>query len=174
MKGKEVGSVLGLLLSGAVASVLAKTAYQTKSVGLLEDPHYFAKPWFLTTLQYTAMALCLLLYEFASRALLRARSDLQEKHEQQPQKVGRLTQFGYLVVPSLLGVCGGTLINTTLIWVPASICEMLKMCLRVVFTAILSNRCLGKKFGKVRNRACIVMNPVAHGQLTNKFFSVTS
>ena len=131
--------VVGLLSTGSVCTVLAKTAYQTRSYG--EDDtemHYFTKPWFMTLMQFSSMAGCLILHWGIHGCNCNCtREEISIK------------QLRHLMLPAILGASGATFMNAALVYVNASVLEMMKVCLRLVTAALLSSIFLKRIFNKV-------------------------
>ena len=158
-KGRSCGTyaqVLGLLVTGSVTTVLAKTAYQTQSYGV-DDKHleYFVKPWCMTFIQFVSMAGCLLLHA----CLYGCKTTKDEKSGREKRRPRKFTlkQLGYLLLPTFFAASGLSLMNAALVYVNAEVLEMLKVCLRVVTAALLSRLFLKRMFNKLHIWGMLVL-----------------
>ncbi|KAH3758412.1 solute carrier family 35 member F6 [Pelomyxa schiedti] len=120
-------SVPVFLASGTFAVVLSKVMMDVSSEGRYGDVHDFEKPWFLDWSMFVGMMFCLI--GFFGEMLYRKVRQL-EKFVITPKL------YWVIIAPALCDMISTFMMNVGLLWVPASIWQMLRGSI-IIFTAIL-------------------------------------
>ncbi|KAF4718796.1 hypothetical protein FOZ63_033714 [Perkinsus olseni] len=124
------------ILSGTATYTIMKTMYQTSSVGIADAaPHLFVKPGFVTTVTTLAMFTSALVH-LVSLSFERYRKSLR------PVKVKMLF---VVAIPALCDLCGSSLQNISLVYIPTSIFQILKGSV-LIFSALFRRVFLRKRF----------------------------
>eukprot|EP00877_Chromochloris_zofingiensis_P014883 jgi/Chrzof1/9649/Cz04g10280.t1 len=154
-------SVLGLIIFGTANSLLGKLVYQLKGEGIDGSDKLFRKPWATTTLMFMSMVLCLpisFILERRKKAnIQRTVSDHQEplltSHNQSmlpfPDKTPAPSIKDYLLlcIPTMFDLIATTLMNVGLLYVAASVFQMLRgaeMVFAALFSVVFLKRPLNK------------------------------
>lgn len=141
--------ITGMLIFGTGTAVVAKTMLQTCGNGLNGHLTKFNRPWMQTMLMFIAMTLALAVY-FALKCCKPKPSDqeysmLDADAINEPKKEeGGWKIWVYIMIPSLFDLFATTISGIGLLWVDASVYQMLRGSL-MIFSAILSICCLGRK-----------------------------
>ncbi|KAH3767125.1 solute carrier family 35 member F6 [Pelomyxa schiedti] len=133
--------VCGMLLTGCINTLSKKFQNDTESPGYNGDVHYFAHPWFQTLVMFTGEFLCLI-------------GIVIQRHQQRVKQLTEtpLVHFKHkdrifqliLIIPTLLDLLGTSLGGIGLVYVSASVWQMLRGSI-IIFTGILSKFFLKRK-----------------------------
>eukprot|EP01155_Anaeramoeba_flamelloides_P030161 Anaeramoba_flamelloidesa86208_352.p1 GENE.a86208_352~~a86208_352.p1 ORF type:complete len:386 (-),score=60.24 a86208_352:240-1397(-) len=125
---QKITAVPGMLIFGTCTVVIAKVLFQTEGRGRYgTKKHLYTKPWLQTVAMFIGMLGCLLVLE-AYRLIKRKHNDALVSH----------SKIYYIsIVPSMFDLIATSLMNIGLLWIPASIWQMLRGSM-VVFSAIFS------------------------------------
>ncbi|KAJ3431463.1 hypothetical protein M0812_03145 [Anaeramoeba flamelloides] len=125
---QKITAVPGMLIFGTCTVVIAKVLFQTEGRGRYgTKKHLYTKPWLQTVAMFIGMLGCLLVLE-AYRLIKRKHNDALVSHK----KIYYIS-----IVPSMFDLIATSLMNIGLLWIPASIWQMLRGSM-VVFSAIFS------------------------------------
>ncbi|KAJ3442462.1 hypothetical protein M0812_12197 [Anaeramoeba flamelloides] len=121
-------AIPGMLLFGTFTVVIAKILFQTEGRGRYgHKKHLYTKPWLQTVAMFVGMLGCLLvleIYRIVTNNLKKA-------------VVSHKRVYFISIVPSMFDLIATSLMNIGLLWIPASIWQMLRGSM-VVFSAIFS------------------------------------
>ncbi|KAJ3427161.1 hypothetical protein M0812_26741 [Anaeramoeba flamelloides] len=124
---QRYSSIPGMLLFGTFTVVLGKVIFETEGKGRYGKVHLMAKPWFQTIGMFVGMLLCLLVFE-----IYRLRTRKLKEAAVTHKKVYYLT-----MAPATFDLIATSIMNIGLLWIPASIWQMLRGSM-VVFSAVFS------------------------------------
>lgn len=141
--------VTSMLVFGTATAVCAKTMFQTCAKGLHGHEQNFNRPWMQTMLMFLAMSLALVVHyggvclkqKNDEYAMLNANS-IQAAPTSNSQPSFR--KLLIVMVPAVFDLFATTLSGVGLLWVDASVYQMLRGSL-LIFSAFLSIVFLGKK-----------------------------
>ena len=128
MRTKSFPYIFALgLFSGTLNSIVLKLCYQTSSMGINNEEHFFHKPWFMSFVMFAAMLVALPLYYYFESGK-------------------RISLKTWLIVsiPSVCDLVGSSMQQIGLIFTPVSIYQMLKGSI-LLFSAALSVLFLNKR-----------------------------
>ncbi|XP_063675562.1 solute carrier family 35 member F6-like [Bolinopsis microptera] len=130
--------VAGMLITGSLNTLTKKAQNQSSARGIFGENHKFNHPWFQTLLMFYGEAICLIVYEWQRR---RARKELdnqiQDNEDNPTQSEPERVLTGIFVVPTICDLIGTTLSGIGLLYVPASVWQMLRGAI-IIFAGILS------------------------------------
>ncbi|KAL7721675.1 Integral membrane protein [Entamoeba marina] len=112
---------------GTCTVVLQKTIFSIKGEGLNGDIHYFEKPWFQTEMMFLGMFGCLFVFEIKHVMSIiknKKKTGLSEEGEQ--KKSSSLKTYLVVAIPAICDLSATALMNVGLLWIPASIWQMLR------------------------------------------------
>lgn len=113
--------VTGMLITGAINTVVKKLQNNWTAPGLNPRPHKFEHPWFQTFVMFIGEFLCMLgvVYE---RCLKKSKEVDKLGEEKKEVKV-----FSWIfVLPTLCDIVGSSVAGIGLLWVSASIWQMMR------------------------------------------------
>lgn len=144
-------AISGLLIFGTGSTVVSKFLYEQKSVGLISpEPRNFNKPWFMTLIMFIGMALSLVSYaieyfffsrKFETNEAVKSDASEHDNVEGETMHVKKKpTWKTYLALgaPSCFDLVGSTMLNVGLMYIQASVFQMLKG-MMVIYTLIISS-----------------------------------
>ncbi|CAH1263583.1 SLC35F6 [Branchiostoma lanceolatum] len=145
--------VLGMLVTGSI-NTLSKKAQNDSKVKGVPGPngteaveHDFDHPWFQTVIMFIGEMCCLIgLFIQRKRERDQFRKQIMQDFNQEPIEAlqqGRVFQFIF-AVPTICDLFGTTLAGIGLLWVNASVWQMLRGSI-IIFTGILSKIFLKRK-----------------------------
>jgi len=126
--------VVGMLITGSLNTLTKKAQNQSKAENIYGEVQKFDHPWFQTLLMFYGESLCLLGYEWMRRRARRAAAEGNTQGDN-PEPEKQLT--GIFVIPTILDLVGTTLGGIGLLYVYASVWQMLRGSI-IVFAGILS------------------------------------
>jgi len=141
--------IVGLLLFGTTTAITAKIWYQTCALGF-EGKRMFNRPWWESMTMFLAMSMSMLFHCCLRCCKTKDKSQnvqwLLKEYKVEEKWSGPPTWklCLYIMIPALLDLLATTLSGIGLLWVDASVYQMLKGSI-MVFSVILSICCLGKK-----------------------------
>ncbi|KAL7716734.1 Integral membrane protein [Entamoeba marina] len=119
--------VTGMLGFGTCTVVLQKTIFSIKGEGLNGDIHYFEKPWFQTEMMFLGMFGCLFVFEIKHViSLIRKKKNGDSSEENDSKKSSSLKTYLVVSIPAICDLSATALMNVGLLWIPASIWQMLR------------------------------------------------
>eukprot|EP00727_Mastigamoeba_balamuthi_P006554 m51a1_g2519 putative solute carrier family 35 member f6 isoform x2 (357) ;mRNA; f:216311-217788 len=123
---------IGLLLSGVINTVVTKAADNSYSVGWGGNEHAFNHPWTQTFFMFIAETFILAIFITHKLVMRRRKSD-------KPQKVETFFELfpPILIVPTILDLCATGVSSIALLYIDASVWQMLSGSL-IVFSTILA------------------------------------
>jgi len=155
--------VAGMLFFGTCTVVIQKLILSMEGVGLATDNsgsgssseastsiHQFKKPWFQTEAMFIGMFGCLAVYEIMrcvqkkkaknadvseSKPLVNSTGSESEKPKGHSMPVWK--QYCIVCTPALCDMCATAMMNVGLLWIPASVWQMLRGSM-VIFSALFS------------------------------------
>lgn len=127
--------VVGMLITGSLNTLTKKAQNQSFARGIYGEEHKFNHPWFQTILMFYGEAVCLIVYEIQRRKKRKERETLQNIQDSVAEQEQVLT--GIFVVPTLCDLIGTTLSGIGLLYVPASVWQMLRGAI-IIFAGVLS------------------------------------
>jgi len=143
--------VAGMLTFGTCTVVIQKLIFSMKGKCNKEgDKKEFEKPWFQTEAMFIGMFGCLAVYE-VMRCVQRAKrkgQDPQQVSETKPlvnsdstrpakKEMAVWKQYCIVCTPALCDMCATAMMNIGLLWIPASVWQMLRGSM-VIFSAVFS------------------------------------
>jgi len=148
--------VAGMLFFGTCTVVIQKLILSMYGNGLATDSdssssgshyHQFKKPWFQTEAMFIGMFGCLAVYE-VMRCVQRKKEKNVDVSETKPlvnssgsEKKGKTMavwkQYCIVCTPALCDMCATAMMNVGLLWIPASVWQMLRGSM-VIFSALFS------------------------------------
>ncbi|KAJ4462323.1 putative Integral membrane protein [Paratrimastix pyriformis] len=161
-KGWKAFVVTMMLISGTVTVVTTAAMFQLKSLGIMDDVHYFKKPWFETLAMFIGMFLCLF-WHFLNVACARKKKDTllppnepalnstsadSDKAEQgsygavppkeeKPKEMAGWKKYMAFAIPATCDLIATTLMYIGLMYTTASVFQILRGFM-VVMTCILN------------------------------------
>jgi len=140
-------AVCGLLIFGALNTLTTKIQFTVSSDGLTEKHKLFVKPWFATFCMFAGMAAVMIpvwiQQRFARKARMASEEVVAPLIDKSPV-LSELTSFLYVGVPATFDLVASGLMFCGLVFISASIWQMLRGSM-IVFTAIISVPALGRK-----------------------------
>lgn len=144
-------AILGLLVFGALNTLTTKLQFTMFSIGSEGHEKLFTKPWFGTFAMFVGMASVLLVHMATTKQDSNKAGDMIDAESKtepllangQPQ-ISELTQFFYVGIPAMFDLMGSGLMFIGLLYVSASIWQMLRGSM-IIFGAIISVTALGRK-----------------------------
>ncbi|KAJ6232100.1 solute carrier family 35 member f6 [Anaeramoeba flamelloides] len=134
---KKVFIVAGMIVAGTGSIIFGKLQYQTKTIGKDGKMHYFTRALFQNLITYLGMSFCFLIMLTSKKKQSPIR---KEKNKNQ-----RLFKIAKSVFPiSLCDITATYILNISLIFLPASVWQLLRASM-IVFTAILTKYYLKTK-----------------------------
>ncbi|KAL5265614.1 hypothetical protein ACHWQZ_G006361 [Mnemiopsis leidyi] len=127
--------VAGMLITGSLNTLTKKAQNQSTARGIYGEKAKFNHPWFQTLLMFYGEAICLIVYEWQRRKARKERENQIQDTDAEPQPERVLT--GIFVVPTICDLIGTTLSGIGLLYVPASVWQMLRGAI-IIFAGILS------------------------------------
>eukprot|EP00771_Trimastix_marina_P001178 gnl/Trimastix_PCT/2230.p1 GENE.gnl/Trimastix_PCT/2230~~gnl/Trimastix_PCT/2230.p1 ORF type:complete len:382 (+),score=130.09 gnl/Trimastix_PCT/2230:55-1200(+) len=126
------------LITGTIAVIFSKAVYKVEAMGW-HDVHRFEKPWFTDWAMFVGMAMCFPVYWGQSCANRRKKAlqELDDPDKVDEPKTSFTKLFWVVAIPGLCDLISTFLMNVGLLWIPASIWQMLRGSI-VIFTAILT------------------------------------
>lgn len=143
-------AVSGLLVFGALNTLTTKLQFTMSSVGSEGHAKLFQKPWFGTFTMFLGMSAVLIVHFATSRKQgPRDSQDSESKAEPMlgsstPPPLSEFTAFMYVGIPAMFDLVGSGLMFIGLLFISASIWQMLRGSM-IVFGAIISVFALGRK-----------------------------
>lgn len=138
--------IAGMLIFGTCTVVLQKMIFSIEGEGLGGDVHPFKKPWFQTEMMFIGMFGCLFVFEgkhLIQKILRKKKGDpIAEAGEGKPQS--HLKTYLIVAIPACCDLCATAISNVGLLWIPASIWQMLRGSM-TVFSAIFTKVFLRRK-----------------------------
>eukprot|EP00892_Ulva_mutabilis_P009770 jgi/Ulvmu1/7165/UM034_0073.1 len=151
-------SVVGLLTFGTLTSLFSKIVYELQGIGLDGELHYFRKPWFMTTLMFVGMSLCLPLAYLEERVAAQSNgngvadepllTDGDTTAGEPPVKRSELREALMLSIPTVFDLMATVLMNIGLLSVTASVYQMMRGA-EMVFAAVLAITCLNRTLNRM-------------------------
>jgi len=151
--------IAGMLTFGTCTVVIQKLILSMYGVyNDAGDVHQFKKPWFQTEAMFIGMFGCLVVYEVMrcvqrkkereapvedvseSKPLVNSDSTREEKKKSMPV----WKQYCLVCTPALCDMCATAMMNVGLLWIPASVWQMLRGSM-VIFSAVFSKVFLKRK-----------------------------
>lgn len=148
--------IAGMLTFGTCTVVIQKLILSMEGVGLEEsgsgtETHQFKKPWFQTEAMFIGMFGCLAVYEVmmcvqhkkakkaadVSENKPLVNSSGSETEKPQGSSMPRWKQYCIVCTPALCDMCATAMMNVGLLWIPASVWQMLRGSM-VIFSALFS------------------------------------
>jgi drug/metabolite transporter (DMT)-like permease len=141
-----------MLISGTAATVIQKFMMEQRTKGRDIYPvHSFGKPWYLTMVMFVAEVLALIFYQISIRLQSKAPENaiygnLVEGRDATPARAppSRLRLYLMLGLPALCDLVGSALMGIGLLYIDASIWQMLRGAL-TIFSALLNAFALKRK-----------------------------
>lgn len=140
----------GMVLTGAMNTIVSKSLMSTTGVSETGQSEPFAKPWFLTLVMFLAMSVALPYTRaytkcFARRSTAKMAEPLLAEAEAGGIVAPQWTKWKVLktAIPALFDLIACGLANTGFLFVPASVWQMLRGS-ELLFAALLRGLCLGK------------------------------
>jgi len=146
--------VAGMLTFGTCTVVIQKLIFSMEGVYEKGNPEKkkFEKPWFQTEAMFIGMFGCLAVYEImrcVQRAKAKKNPEPQNVSETKPlvnsdstrgpkkKEMARWKQYCIVCTPALCDMCATAMMNVGLLWIPASVWQMLRGSM-VIFSAVFS------------------------------------
>jgi len=142
--------VAGMLTFGTCTVVIQKVILSMR--GVYDDEGHvkqFKKPWFQTEAMFIGMFGCLAVYEIM-RCIQRAKKGKEQKiseseplvnsskgAKEQKHEMAIWKQYCIVCTPALCDMCATAMMNVGLLWIPASVWQMLRGSM-VIFSALFS------------------------------------
>ncbi|CAH8432783.1 unnamed protein product [Schistosoma guineensis] len=143
---KQYVLIFGMLFSGTINTISKKvqldciaSGYFNHTANNTRSPHYFNKPWFQTLLMFFGEAFCIIAF-LAMRCRKKRRNTLHGASliESRGPNVVSTPVFNWIfILPTCCDLLGSTLAGIGLLYIDASIWQMLRGSL-IVFAGILS------------------------------------
>ena len=136
--------VVGMLTFGTCTVVFQKLIFSLTGEGLGGVTHSFEKPWFQTEMMFIGMFGCLFVFEIKriiQGAMNKKKGIVVEKKENEPS---HLKTYLVVAIPACCDLCATALMNVGLLWIPASIWQMLRGSM-TIFSAIFTHFFLKRK-----------------------------
>jgi len=140
-----------MLIFGTCTVVFQKTIFSLDAEGLSGDVHLFEKPWFQTEMMFIGMFGCLFVFEgksvisyFLKKKKLSKQPEVSQETNEKPQGQSHFKTYIVVAIPACCDLTATCLMNVGLLWIPASIWQMLRGSM-TVFSAIFSKFCLKRR-----------------------------
>jgi len=131
----HIALVVGMLITGCINTLSKKFQNDTKAQGWNGDVHYFQHPWFQTLIMFCGEFMCLVGLSIQRH---RQRVMYYKEHETAMKTERKDNVFQLiLIVPTLLDLLGTSFGGIGLVYVTASVWQMLRGSI-IIFTGILS------------------------------------
>ncbi|GAB1227874.1 hypothetical protein ENUP19_0361G0053 [Entamoeba nuttalli] len=135
--------IAGMLLFGTCTVVFQKMIFSIEGEGLNGDVHSFEKPWFQTEMMFIGMFGCLFVFEGKHLIQKFFGKKSEEVHETKPGQ-SHFKTYLIVAIPACCDLCATALSNVGLLWIPASIWQMLRGSM-TIFSAIFTKVFLKRK-----------------------------
>lgn len=144
----------GMLTFGTCTVVIQKIIYNLKSTGKNGDKKLFKKPYYQTEIMFIGMAGCLIVYGvynliqyLINRYLNKGLTfeQLTKKPSEAIPMRTRVRNVFSVAIPALCDMCATAVQNVGLVWISASVWEMLRGSI-VIFSAFFSKFFLKRRF----------------------------
>jgi len=141
--------VSGMLCFGTATAVCAKTMFQTCAIGLHGREMQFNRPWMQTMLMFCAMSLAIVVHHL-TRWIKKSNDEYAMLSDNSIQVAPNTNKppawklYCLIMIPAVFDLFATTLSGVGLLWVDASVYQMLRGSL-LIFSAFLSIVFLGKR-----------------------------
>lgn len=142
-------AIIGLLVFGALNTLTTKLQFTMFSIGSEGHEKLFQKPWFGTFAMFVGMSSVLLVHLATNKSsktddMIDAQSNKEPLLANGQPQISELKQFFFVGIPAMFDLGGSGLMFIGLLYVSASIWQMLRGSM-IIFGAIISVTALGRK-----------------------------
>lgn len=146
--------IAGMLIFGTCTIVIQKIIYNLKSTGKGGQKKLFKKPYYQTEIMFIGMAGCLIVYgiynliQYIRNRYINKGLTFEQltKRPSEPLPLrARVRNVFSVAIPALCDMCATAVQNVGLVWISASVWEMLRGSI-VIFSAFFSKFFLKRRF----------------------------
>ena len=147
---EKIVAIPGMLFFGTCTVVVQKFMFEQYSTGRNSNYHKFEKPWWQTFIMFIGMLAALFVYysyEYVHKKLKDKKQNLLKEEENSEDKTQKntLKTFFILAIPALCDLLSTGISNVALLWIQASVWNMLRGAM-VVFSALFHALILKRKY----------------------------
>jgi len=141
--------ISGMLLFGSLNTVMIKIQFSLKSTGIDGEEKYFKFPWLATLNMFVGMGMALVVQRLVRCACSKQRhvampDTSPSRLLQRKEGIPYWKKVCLVAIPSFFDLLATALCSVGMLYIPASVWQMLRGC-EIVFAAILAVTCLGMK-----------------------------